>query len=65
MPEYVYYYDADDYDAETYPPRLARLISRGAHASTIEYHASGMTWQVLVSNDDIEFIGDDQLDDED
>ena len=60
--EYVYYYDGE---GEGYPPLVARLISRGAHASTIEYHFNGMKWQTLVSNDDIEFIGDTEVDDED
>lgn len=62
MSEYVYYYDGE---GDEYPPILARLVSRGAHASTIEYKSEGMKWQVMVSNDDIEFIGDNAVDDED
>lgn len=44
---------------------LARLISRGAYASKISYHLGGFDREVLVSNDDIEFIGDADVDDED
>jgi hypothetical protein len=57
------------HDDEAGNVKLARVISRGAFASQIEYRASGLDWQVLVSNDDIEFIGeytvDDDTDDED
>lgn len=58
--EYVYFYDDEAGNV-----KLARVISRGAHVSHIEYRANGLDWQVVVSNDDIEFIGDRDVDDED
>jgi len=41
-----------------------RVITRGAHASMIEFVEGGVDWQILVSNDDIEFIGDDRVDED-
>ena len=43
----------------------ARLLSLGAHASMVEYTEGGFTHQVLVDNDDIQFIkGQPELDED-
>jgi hypothetical protein len=60
MPNPLIWYYADGGRAV-----LARLLSLGAHASMVEYTEDGMKWQVLVDNDDIEFIKGQPIDDED
>ena len=55
--ERAWFYDND----EVY---LVRVLNRGAHASFVEYHANGLEWQIIVPNDDIEFIGDETIDDD-
>lgn len=59
-PQYVWFHDEEAGNV-----KHALLLSRGAHVSKIQYRANGLDWQVVVSNDDIEFIGDDAIDDDD
>ena len=56
MLEYAWYFEDDELT------RMVRVVNRGAHAALVEFSEQGVTWQILVSNDDIEFIGDDRVD---
>lgn len=58
MIEHVWYHDEND------KVHIARLLNLGAYNSEIEYFYRGMTWNILADNDDIEFIGDNRLDDD-
>ncbi len=42
-----------------------KVLQRSAYTSVIEFIEQGMKFSIMVSNDDIEFIGEDPLDDED
>lgn len=53
------------HDDEAGNVKVATLLSYGAHVSRIEYKANGLVWEVVVDNDDIEFIGEKPVDDED
>lgn len=37
----------------------AELITEGAHASRVTYHYGGIKYDVLVENEEIEFLDDD------